>query len=138
MFCTAIVPNTTKVCLKSPGKDPKASSAHSPGRSVPGLMRQTLELSLNARQIYFILLVYSTGLTFLSRIVLGLRRLPYHSHWLKVLNYPKAKYKSPSYNWLNVLNNSKLRCKVNANFAFKNRFLQHVNESETKWDYAVL
>ena len=32
-----------KVCLKSPGKDPKASSAHPPGRSVPGLMRQTLQ-----------------------------------------------------------------------------------------------
>ena len=32
-----------KVCLKNPGKDPKASSAHSPGRSVPGLMRQTLQ-----------------------------------------------------------------------------------------------
>ena len=32
----------TKICLKSPGTDPKASSAHSPGRSVPGLMRQTL------------------------------------------------------------------------------------------------
>ena len=31
-----------KLYLKSPGKDPKASSAHSPGRSVPGLMRQTL------------------------------------------------------------------------------------------------
>ena len=99
---------------------------------------RVLELSLNARQIYFILLVYSTGLTFLSRIVLGLRRLPYHSYWLKVLNYPKANCESPSHNWLNVLNNSKLRCKVNANFAFKNRFLQHVNESETKWDYAVL
>ena len=33
----------SKVCLKSPGKDPKASSAHSPGRSVPGLMRQTFQ-----------------------------------------------------------------------------------------------
>ena len=35
----------TKVCLKSPGKDPKASSAHSPGRSVQGLMKQTLHPS---------------------------------------------------------------------------------------------
>ena len=31
-----------KVCLKSPETDPKASSTHSHGRSVPGLMRQTL------------------------------------------------------------------------------------------------
>jgi len=37
-------PRTCKVCLKSPGKYPKASSAHSPGKSVPGLMRQTLLL----------------------------------------------------------------------------------------------
>ena len=39
-------PHTCKVCLKSPGKDPKASSAHSLGRSVPGLMRQTLHLQV--------------------------------------------------------------------------------------------
>ena len=40
------ISSSNKVCLKSPGKDPKASSAHSPGRSVPGLMRQTLDISL--------------------------------------------------------------------------------------------
>merc|ERR1712071_242131 len=43
---------TTKVCLKSPGKDPKASSAHSPGRSVPGLMRQTLQNTHILRERY--------------------------------------------------------------------------------------
>ena len=41
-----------KVCLKSPGKDPKASSAHSPGRSVPGLMRQTLHVQYNEIDFY--------------------------------------------------------------------------------------
>ena len=40
------IKNKPKVCLKSPGKDPKASSAHSLGRSVPGLMRQTLHLQV--------------------------------------------------------------------------------------------
>ena len=34
--------NKVKSVSKVLGKNPKASSAHSPGRSVPGLMRQTL------------------------------------------------------------------------------------------------
>ena len=48
---------TNKVCLKSPGKDPKASSAHSPGRSVPGLMRQTLRNRITIKDAAKVLLL---------------------------------------------------------------------------------